>query len=178
MCIITSVILNGADAGVAIETLRARDTWFAVEPKPDGLYKVHFTDDEGHQDAIAQHLKDVQPEDGPAAASTTVSQCPTCQHDLQDIGGSPVNRWCPNCGTLVSADYASGRWQPDIVDGVQRIAIEYPQVAGSNNCPASGPPQNHACPKCEIYHLLEQSGVCVFDDEPPPGFKDSMGNEY
>ena len=84
MCITTSVTLNGADAGVAIETLRARDTWFAVEPKPDGLYKVHFTDDEGHQDAIAQHLSDVQPDDELQPAP---ERCPTCgSHKLVLVG--------------------------------------------------------------------------------------------
>lgn len=37
---------------------------------------------------------------------------------------------------------------------VDRIATEYPAVAGPDNCP----PAPHACPKCEIYYLLRTGG--------------------
>ena len=171
MCIITSVTLNGADAGVAIETLRARDTWFAVEPKPDGLYKVHFTDDEGHQDAIAQHLSDVQPDDEP---TVPVQLCPACVKLMKSVAA--MFDWCVNCGTLVVKGGRPAVSTPAMVDTVQRIAVAYPEVAGPNEC--SDKEAGHGCDKCEIYHLLEASGVCVLDADPPPGFKDSMGNEY
>lgn len=37
-------------------------------------------------------------------------------------------------------------------DTLERIAREYPHVAGPNDCP----PAPHACSKCEIYHLLAE----------------------
>ena len=40
----------------------------------------------------------------------------------------------------------------DAQDTLARIALEYPEVAGPNTCP----PAPHACPKCEIYHLLNE----------------------
>lgn len=37
-------------------------------------------------------------------------------------------------------------------DLLRRIAIEYPAVAGANECP----PTPHGCPKCEIHFLLAE----------------------
>lgn len=42
---------------------------------------------------------------------------------------------------------------PELLDTLERIAREYPSVAGPNDCP----PAPHACPKCEIYFLLAEA---------------------
>lgn len=44
---------------------------------------------------------------------------------------------------------------------LRRIAREFVAVAGPNNCP----PAPHACPKCEIYHLLDTERQSVMVPE-------------
>jgi hypothetical protein len=43
----------------------------------------------------------------------------------------------------------------DLIGALRRIAAEYPAAVGPLDCP--GPP--HACPKCEIWHILGEAGM-------------------
>lgn len=54
---------------------------------------------------------------------------------------------------ILSAGEQEVKSPVDLLDTLERIALEYPSVAGPNDCP----PAPHACPKCEIYFLLAEA---------------------
>ena len=59
----------------------------------------------------------------------------------------PPSCYAPDDGTAELREEVA-----DLKDTLRRVAVEYVAFAGPNRCPA--PP--HACPKCEIYLLLEE----------------------